>query len=215
MDIPIAAKVELLDGDGGHTTRVLVDPITRTITHLIVREPGLLGVEREVPIELVVESDPERVRLRLTRDGLRDLPPLEETRYVTAPGLLLPYSDETVLAWPTYGLNGQIQASPYYPVDGRVPVDHENIPPGELAVRQGQRVEAIDGPIGRIDELLVDPVSERITHLRMHEGHLWGRRIVTIPVDQIERIEDDAIHLTLSKRQVEALPTMPVRPEGR
>ena len=215
MDIPISAKVELLDGDGGHTTRVLLDPITRTVTHLIVREPGLFGIEREVPIELVSESDPDRIWLRLTRDGLADLPPLEETRYVTAPGLLPPYSDESLLAWPTYGLDGHSQASPFYPVDGRVPVDYENIPPGELAVRRGQRVEAIDGPIGRLDELLVDPVSERITHLRMREGHLWGRRIVTIPVDQIERIEDDAVYLTLSKRQVEALPTMPVRAAGR
>ena len=48
----------------------------------------------------------------------------------------------------------------------------------------------------------------RITHLRMREGHLWGQRVVTIPVDQIGRIEDDAFHLTLSKRQAEALPTM-------
>ena len=52
MDIPIKANVELLDGDGGHTTRVLPNPITRRITHLIVREPGFLGMEREVPIEL-------------------------------------------------------------------------------------------------------------------------------------------------------------------
>jgi hypothetical protein len=197
MDIPITAKVELLDADGGHTTRVLLDPITRTITHLIVREPGLLGVEREVPIDLVSESDPERIRLRLTRDGLAALSPLEETRYVDDPDLLVPYSEEALLA------------SPSYSIDGRVPVVEENIPPGELAVRRGQRVKAIDGPIGRLDEILVDPVSERITHLRMREGHLWGRRIVTIPVDQIERIEDDAIYLTLSKRQVEVLPTMP------
>ena len=58
MDIPIEAKVELLDGDGGHTTRVLVNPITRRITHLIVREPGLVAIEREVPIELVLERAP-------------------------------------------------------------------------------------------------------------------------------------------------------------
>jgi hypothetical protein len=207
MDIPIEAKVELLDGDRGHTTRVLLSPISRKITHLIVREPGLVAIEREVPIELVAESAPERVRLRLTREDLAALPPLEDIRYVPAPELLPPYAPELS---PPYFWQAP-PARPYYPVDGPVPVVYENIPPGELAVRRGQRVEAVDGRVGRLDEFLVDPVSRRITHLRMREGHLWGRREVTIPVDQIERIGHDAVYLKLSKRQVEALPTVPAR----
>jgi sporulation protein YlmC with PRC-barrel domain len=198
MDVPMDAKVELLDGEGGHTTRVLLNPISKKITHLIVREPGLLGIEREVPMELMLEGTPKTVRLRLTRDELAGLPPLEETRYITPPEPLPPYPQEALLAWP------------YYPVDG-VAITEVSIPPGELAVRRGQRVQAADGRVGRVDEFLVDPVSERITHLRMREGHLWGQREVTIPVDQIDRIEEDAVHLKLNKRQVEELPTMPVR----
>jgi hypothetical protein len=45
----------------------------------------------------------------------------------------------------------------------------------------------------------------------LREGHLWGQKDVTIPVSQIERIEEDAVHLKLDKRSIEALPAIPVR----
>jgi hypothetical protein len=195
MDVPMDAKVELLDGEGGHTTRVLLNPISKKITHLIVREPGLLGTEREVPIELVLQTTPERVQLRLTGEELAGLPPLEETRYITPSEPFGPYPAGTLL-WP------------FFPV-GQVAVTYESIPPGELAVRRGQRVEAADGQVGRVDEFLVDPVSERITHLRMREGHLWRKREVTIPVDQIDQVDFDTVYLKLSKHQVEQLPRVP------
>jgi sporulation protein YlmC with PRC-barrel domain len=76
-------------------------------------------------------------------------------------------------------------------------------------VRQGARVEATDGRVGRLDEFLVDPANEHVTHLVMREGHLWGRRDVTIPVSEIDLIEEDTIYLKLDKEQVGALPTVP------
>ena len=32
-----------------------------------------------------------------------------------------------------------------------------------------------------VDELLVDPENEHITHLVMREGHLWGQKDVVYP----------------------------------
>ena len=58
---------------------------------------------------------------------------------------------------------------------------------------------------------VVGAVSEHITHLILRKGHLWGQKDVTIPVSEIARIEEDAVHLKLAKEQVEALPTIPVR----
>jgi sporulation protein YlmC with PRC-barrel domain len=85
------------------------------------------------------------------------------------------------------------------------------VPPGELAVRRRAHVKAIDGRVGQVDEFLVDPVSEHITHLILREGHLWGQRDVTVPVSEIARIEEDTVHLKLTKAQIEALPTIPLR----
>jgi len=50
-----------------------------------------------------------------------------------------------------------------------------------------------------------------ITHLVLREGHLWGEKDVTIPVSQIDHIEEGTVHLKLSKPDIEALPAIPVR----
>jgi hypothetical protein len=95
-----------------------------------------------------------------------------------------------------------------------VPVEHRQIPLGERAIQRGAIVEAKDGRAGHVDELIVNPKTEQITHLVMHEGHLWGKRSITIPVSAVERIRDGTIHLSLTKDQVEALPADPVRKRG-
>jgi hypothetical protein len=92
-----------------------------------------------------------------------------------------------------------------------IPITHQRIPHGELAVQRGARVEATDGHVGRVDEFLVDPVDTHITHLVLREGHLWGQKDVTIPVSHIDRIEEDTVYLKLDKHSVEALPAIPIR----
>jgi hypothetical protein len=92
-----------------------------------------------------------------------------------------------------------------------VAIQHKKVPLGELAIEHGTRVEATDGRVGRVDELIVHPEDEHITHVVMREGHLWGQREIAIPISEIDRIADDAVHLKLSKDQVEALPASSVR----
>jgi hypothetical protein len=45
----------------------------------------------------------------------------------------------------------------------------------------------------------------------LREGHLWGQKDVAIPVSEIERIEDNTVHLKIDMRKIEALPAIPVR----
>jgi sporulation protein YlmC with PRC-barrel domain len=100
---------------------------------------------------------------------------------------------------------------PYVIPEVLMPIEHMHIPPGELAVRRGARVRATDGHVGRVDEFMVDPTNGHITHLVLREGHPWGQKDVTIPVSQIERIEENAVYLRLDKHSIEALPAIPVR----
>jgi hypothetical protein len=62
-----------------------------------------------------------------------------------------------------------------------------------------------------VDAFLIDPANDQITHLIMREGHLWGQRDVTIPVEQIDHFKDDTVFLRLSRPDIEQLPTVPVR----
>ena len=49
-----------------------------------------------------------------------------------------------------------------------------------------------------------DPVH-RVTHVLLQEGHLWGRKKVSIPVSAVTGVEN-GIRLSLTKKQVEDLP---------
>ncbi|HKI53713.1 MAG TPA: PRC-barrel domain-containing protein, partial [Anaerolineales bacterium] len=82
---------------------------------------------------------------------------------------------------------------------------------GEVVIRRGAQVKATDGKVGKVDEFLINPVNGRITHLVMREGHLWGAKDVTIPVSEIEQIDDEVVHLKLDKQAISSLPTIPVK----
>jgi sporulation protein YlmC with PRC-barrel domain len=201
MDIPLNVDVQCADGQCGRSTYVVVNPVTRKVTHVVVEERAFPHTEYLVPLELIAESTPTLIRLSCAARDLIALDPFIDFEFVPGePYFDYDYAGEEMFMWP-YAL----------PDVGEVLEEYERIPPGELAVRRGARVEATDGHVGRVDEFLVDPESEHITHLILREGHLWGQKDVTIPVSQIDRIEEDIVYLKLDKSHVEALPAVPVR----
>ena len=93
----------------------------------------------------------------------------------------------------------------------QVPVELRQLPPGELSIRRGTRVEATDGYVGQVDEFVVNPENCHITHLVMREGHVWGQKEVIIPLSAMGDTHDDTVFLTLNQNQIESLPTFPLR----
>ncbi len=199
MDVPVNAKVICADGPCGHSTYVILNPTTREVTHLVVKEQGFPYVERLVPLSEVVETGHRAVHLKCTRDKLEGMDQFIEMEFLPGAGPYSSYEATEYMMWP------EVLPS------GVVPLEHERIPPDELAVRRGAWVEATDGRVGVVDEFLVDPTNGQITHLVLREGHLWGKKDVTIPVSQIDHIEEDAVYLKLDKHSVEALPAILVR----
>lgn len=53
--------------------------------------------------------------------------------------------------------------------------------------------------------------SGHVTHLVLMEGHLWGKKEVTLPLSAIDHAEADTVDLKLSKRAVKELPAVPIR----
>jgi sporulation protein YlmC with PRC-barrel domain len=80
-----------------------------------------------------------------------------------------------------------------------------------LALRRGAKVRATDGRIGQVDEFLVDPETGYITHLVLREGLPWDKKHITIPLSDVERIEEDTVYLKLDKNSVRALPSIPLK----
>lgn len=200
MDIPLNAEVLCSDGVAGWSTCLIVNPINRQVTHVVVKTKGLFSSEVLVPARLVSTTTPTLIQLQCTRDELKLQEPFIEHRYVDAhlPGYTLERDGYLLHPYVT-------------PEDHTLLISEERIPPGELGFHRGAHVEATDGRIGRVGEFVVDPADDHITHFVLREGHLWAQKNVTIPVSAIKRIEDDVLYLNLSKQEIAQLPAIPVR----
>src|SRR5579859_5987020 len=94
MDIHLGAQVEATDGRAGELTRVVVDSRNQMLTHLVVRGQGVLGVERLVPNDDVVDATAQSVALRVSRADVESMPPLKRTVEYTPPGIGDTYVDQ-------------------------------------------------------------------------------------------------------------------------
>jgi sporulation protein YlmC with PRC-barrel domain len=218
MDIPIGARVKCTDGYCGKSSYVLVNPITQTVTHVVVDDSDWLGITgRIVPFEQVANTTPDKIVLRCSRTEVFEMDEFVKVHYIDNPlydpsfvGLDRPISSrglwledpESYMLWPYVTPDVE---SPY------VPVADKQIPPDELAVRRGADVWATDGRVGKVDELMVDPASGHITHLVLKRGHLWGQQDITVPIAAIHHMEASTVKLNLDKQAIAALPKLPVR----
>ncbi|MCL4487699.1 MAG: PRC-barrel domain-containing protein [Chloroflexi bacterium] len=168
----------------------------------MVRQKASPHVQRLVVWEQVGDSDSKTVHLRCTCRELSQMEDCVEREYVR------------VSMPPAYWPGGYSIEPPYFTPTTVVAVDYLRVPPGEIVWERGLRVLAVDGPVGHVDELLVDSVDGCITHLVLREGHLWGKKQVMIPVWLIDRIDQDAVYLKLSKRYLGALPTIHAQGES-
>jgi sporulation protein YlmC with PRC-barrel domain len=198
MDIPMKAKVQCVDGPAGQSTQVIINPTNKKITHVVVKERQSPHAERLVPIRYLTEATGDVIRLRCSRRELSEMQPLVLTEFVRSQ---MPSMDDRSFEY----------MRPSYLIPEWMEAKHKSIPRGELGVRRGAKVKASDGTVGRVDEFVIDPGNGGITHVVLRDGHLWDREEVTIPVTEIERIEERTVHLALDKKTVKALPAIPVR----
>jgi hypothetical protein len=201
MDIPVNAEVYCSDGLCGHSTYIIVNPVSQQVTHLVVKDKRAPHTERLVSVKLITETTHNLVRLRCSREELDKMESFTETEYIREAIPDYEQYGDTYLVWP-YRVPEVTQT---------VAVQHKRVPHGELAVQRGVRVHASDGRIGRVDEFLVDPEDGHITHLILREGHLWGQKDVTIPVSEINHIEENKLYLKLNKHDVGKLPAIPIQ----
>jgi sporulation protein YlmC with PRC-barrel domain len=209
MRLELGSRVDCTDGTFGKLADVVIDPTTRRITHLVVESDRDLA--HLVPVELATQGDDGAgsVVLRATVEEVRRLPGVHELAYLRLGDF--PLDDPN---WEV-GVE-EVLALPYFPPFDiePVPIDYsvayDRIPKGEVEARRASQVFSSDGhDLGHVEGFVVDP-DEHITHVVLERGHLWGRRDVTIPIGGVARVETDVVTLSLTKDEVEALPSMPV-----
>ena len=200
----IGTGVACHDGPCGHLTRVVIDPVARAVTHIVVEPKHRRGCGRLVPVDLI-DVVTDEIRLRCTVQEFARMERAEETEFFPGTSGDWSHDEGEGLAWPYYtfiGLGGMWGGGSAAP-----PLVHDRIPAGEVEVRRGESVHATDGAIGRVQGLVIDPRHHHVTHILLQEGHLWGRKQVAIPIDAVQAVED-GIQLGIAKREVQHLPAI-------
>jgi len=191
----IGARATCGDGECGNVIRVVIDPIARTMTHLIIEPTHRQGLGRLVPLELVASSTGD-VTLRCSLEEFERLDIAEETDFLPGTMGYPGYDPENVWPLPYFALGAG---------NTSLPVTHDKLPLGEVAVRRNVPVHATDGEIGKVHGVVIDPGDHHITHILLQEGHLWGREEVAIPVSAVSGFGSD-IRLSITKSEVQDLP---------
>ena len=212
-EFTVGLRAECSDGHCGQLSRIITDPATRKITHLVIKPAHRRQSDRLVSVELV-DMTADDISLRCTLAEFDELEPAEEVDLAEGDEYGGGYGDaESVQGYGnvgSMGVGGSISGTGVGTGLGhRVrTVTHHVVPLGEAELVPGEHVHAVDGEIGQVLGFIVDPDDQRVTHVLLKEGHLWGRREVAIPISAVTAI-DEGIRLNITKKQVEDLP--PVR----
>jgi sporulation protein YlmC with PRC-barrel domain len=190
----IGARASCTDGHCGEVSRLIIDPATDTVTHLAIQPGHRQEAARLVPVHLAKVTD-EGIRLRCTLAEFGKLDHAEERDLVTG--------EAPARSVGRFGVS--VPSEPWAKKWRQTATFEDVIPGGEAEVRPGSPVHAVDGEIGRVQGFLVNPDDDRVTHVLLQEGHLWGRKEVAIPLSAVIRV-DEGIRLNLTKEQVGELP---------
>ena len=202
MDIPIHADVVCHDGIVGNSTHIIVDLVSEQVTHFVVRSYHD-HKQYVVPIDKIERSDRTVILLSCRKEDVYQLPLFDETHfngyddYGGAPPLPSPGMS------PSYTMY-----HPYREAESGVQAPPSESSWARLALKKGATIFATDGKVGKIDELVIDPETHRVTHLILRQHFLLNKWIVTIPVADIERADKDAVFLKIDKKTVEELPAV-------
>jgi len=208
-EFTIGAEVVCSDGACGCVARVIVDPVARVLTHLVVEPRHGRGLGRLVPID-AADAGPGGVRLRCSLAEFGTFEEAEETRFLADTGEALGYGAGEVLAWPHYGLGPGMGEMASGGMPGLYTSDR--VPAGEVEICRGDQVHATDGDVGRVRGLVVDAADHSVTHVLLHEGHLWGRRQIAVPIGAVKDVAAVGVRLRLSRDEVRRLPPVDLLP---
>ncbi len=220
MRLELGSPVHCSDAPFGELADVVIDPIQRRVTHLVVAPPHRHDEARLVPIERAQAQAPGQTDIRLdyTTDEVAQLEPVQRSAYLRLGEIPVEDPDweigvTDVLALPYYGSMAPGSVGLGLPPIGRD--DHftelyDRVPKDKIEVRRASAVTSADEhDLGHVDGFVVDQ-QEQITHLVLEHGHLWGKREITIPIAAIASIETDHVTLRLSRDQVGELDSVPV-----
>lgn len=189
----------------GHIDRVVIDPKTNKITHLVIRRGLLHKEDRVVPINVVLTEHDGQLSVQLDSAELERLPAFSEEEYVAVDKNHEGDIPAAVVLYPPYpgGVPRIAHYGPKY-----VTETHLNIPDSTVALKEGAKVLGRDQQeVGHITQVLTSAPADRVTHFLISKG-LLVKEYRLIPVGWVKRLTDDEVYLAIDSDVVERLPVI-------
>jgi sporulation protein YlmC with PRC-barrel domain len=206
MRLELGSAVRCTDLPFGELADVIVDPVSRRVTHLVVQPHHRHDGARLVPVELA-SADGDVIALDGSLAQVEALPAVHESAYLRVGEFPVADPDwevgtQDVLALPLYqemdGMGTVIDPDPH------VIVNYDRIPKHEVEIRRSSAVVSADGHrLGHVDGFLIG--SGETADIVLERGHLWGRREVVIPAAEVASVGNDLVTLSVTRDEVEAL----------
>lgn len=181
----------------GRITRIVLNPTTKQITHIVVRLGVFIITDKLIPLSMFRSATCERVTLCGHVGSLEALPDYSETEIPQYELVSVPIDlgDELF----AYRLNR-------VPVDGAAQSTKGAIPKDTIALNDGALVIGDDGKaIGNVDSLVVNPRTGCVTHIVIWQNaDLKGRK--PVPISWLKISSADEVHLFVNSAAFEHLP---------
>lgn len=189
----------------GRVERVVIDPATRDLSHLIISRGWLFKEDRVLPFEYIAHATEDEIRLSATKDALEPLPEFTDTAYVTAqdaePGYATPYF--------FYPVGLSMVPTPAVPlgIDRPAVRPQANIPEESVALKEGAGVVSADQEhVGAIEQVVLDANTNRATHFVVVSG-LLNKEHRLIPHVWVKDVRENEVHLYVNAEVVRRLRT--------
>jgi uncharacterized protein YrrD len=191
------------------------------ITHLIV-ETGELA-----PRQIVVDKkwvgdlapDGKSVILNLNEEQLKEMPDFIEREYI-APNETYPLvNDPSNITAPTGYLYPSMQsAAPAGTLNSEMAfaqglvkspenqpyTEKVNVPENSLIIKEGAQVDALDGNVGKVKKVNLNPESGQLDSFLVEKGFFFKDEYL-VPIEYVETATEAKINLNLSRDQMERL----------
>lgn len=215
----------------GVIDRVVLDPSTNEISHLVLRQGWLFTEDKVVPIELVNLTDADHLQLRRDVKNLDQLPPFEEVSYIPYDGDAVAETTEpaetdatedsattttytkvtdafTLYGYPPIGMGWPEMNLGYYGYPDelyKVKVKR-HIPTGTVALQEGATVVDSQGErVGTIRQIIINEQTKEATHLLIAEGWLF-REERLVPINWVKDVTEDEVELYVKTDVLNQLP---------
>lgn len=204
---------DVLNSDGeklGTLQRVIIDPQTKAVTHIVVEKGWLFSTNKVISFGELDPDSEDRLVVKGPHDDPDDFPAFEASHYVSLDENDHPDADVDSVYWyPPADLSwwrtGAAYMGYYPPMPAYTVRTTQNIPEGTIALEEGAKVISQDDHhVGSIEQVVVEPEDNRATHIVIHGGLFAERKL--LPVLWISRIEEKEVYLSISAALVERLP---------